>query len=93
MAAFGTGTLSIKRVFPRRTAPAAHLLSDRIGERFDGIVTGASEKGTWVRISHPVAEGKVVNGEAGLDIGDKTRVKLIGVNIEAGFIDFARSNH
>ena len=33
-----------------------------------------------------------MHGEAGLDIGDKTRVKLIGVNIEAGFIDFARSN-
>ncbi|PYQ35992.1 MAG: ribonuclease II [Acidobacteria bacterium] len=74
-----------------RKSAAAYLLSDRIGERFDGIVTGASEKGTWVRIYHPVAEGKVVHGQAGLDIGDKTRVKLIGVNIEAGFIDFARS--
>ena len=44
MAAFGTSTLSIKRVFPRRTAPAAHLLSDRIGERFDAIVTGAQRR-------------------------------------------------
>jgi len=74
-----------------RKSAAAYLLSDRIGERFDAIVTGASEKGTWVRIYHPAAEGKVVHGEAGLDIGDKTRVKLIGVNIEAGFIDFART--
>jgi exoribonuclease-2 len=74
-----------------RKSAAAYLLSNRIGESFDAIVTGASEKGTWVRIYHPVAEGKVVHGQAGLDIGDKTRVKLIGVNIEAGFIDFARS--
>ena len=32
----------------------------RIGRRFDAIVTGASDKGTWVRISGPTAEGRVV---------------------------------
>ena len=74
-----------------RKSAGALLLSDRIGDRFEAIVTGASEKGTWVRISHPAVEGKVVNGAQGLDIGDHTRVKLIGVNVEAGYIDFARS--
>lgn len=73
-----------------RKSAAALLLSRRIGERFDGIVTGASTKGTWVRIFRPPIEGKVVKGEKGLDIGDRVRVKLLGVDVEAGHIDFAR---
>jgi exoribonuclease-2 len=72
-----------------RKAATALLLMDRIGEHFNGIVTGASEKGTWVRISDPIAEGKVVRGSAGLDVGDRVRVELVHVNPERGFIDFA----
>ena len=75
-----------------RKSAAAVLLSSRIGERFEGIVTGASEKGTWVRILHPPVEGKVVQGGKGADIGDRIRVKLISVDIDAGFIDFARTH-
>ena len=67
---------------------AALLLSSRIGQRFDGIVTGASSKGTWVRIFHPSVEGKVVRGAAGLDVGDKVRVELLDTNVERGYIDF-----
>lgn len=74
-----------------RKSAAACLLSGHIGDRYDAIVTGASEKGTWVRIFHPPVEGKVVHGEKGLDIGDKTRVKLVHVDIEQGHIDFVRS--
>jgi exoribonuclease-2 len=66
------------------------MLRGRVGESFEGIVTGASAKGTWVRILRPPIEGKVVRGEKGLDIGDRVKVKLIGVDVEAGFIDFAR---
>jgi exoribonuclease-2 len=69
---------------------AALLLEPRIGEQFDAIVTGASDKGTWVRISQPATEGKVVRGYQGLDVGDHVRVKLIDTNVERGFIDFAR---
>jgi exoribonuclease-2 len=75
-----------------RKSTAAVLLSPRIGERFDAIVTGASAKGTWVRIFHPPVEGKLVHGSDGLDIGDRLRVKLISVDIPAGHIDFARSH-
>ena len=75
-----------------RKSAAALLLSSRIGERFDGVVTGASEKGTWVRIFRPPVEGKVVKGSDGLDIGDKVNVKLLSVDVHAGFIDFARSH-
>ena len=60
-----------------RKAATALLLMNRIGQQFNGIVTGASEKGTWVRISEPIAEGKVVRGPAGLDVGDRVRVELV----------------
>jgi exoribonuclease-2 len=71
---------------------AALLLASRIGERFEGLVTGASEKGTWVRIVHPATEGKVVRGFKGLDVGDHVRVELIHTDIERGLIDFARTS-
>lgn len=72
----------------RKTA-AAVLLSDRIGEVFDAIVTGANQKGTFVRTLHPPAEGMVVRSHAGFDVGDRVRVKLVGANPGRGFIDFA----
>src|ERR1700688_3839318 len=73
-----------------RKSAAALLLESRVGERFDGIVTGASAKGTWVRIAHPTAEGKVVRGYKGLDVGDHVAVELVSTDVERGFVDFAR---
>ena len=72
-------------------AAAALLLASRVGEVFDAIVTGASEKGTWVRIAHPLVEGKLVHGFAGLAVGDRVRAKLVRTDAEHGFIDFARN--
>jgi exoribonuclease-2 len=74
-----------------RKSAVALLLHSRIGQRFDGIVTGASEKGTWVRVSGPSAEGKVVRGFEDLDVGDRVRVELVRADVERGFIDFARA--
>jgi VacB/RNase II family 3'-5' exoribonuclease len=76
-----------------RKAAAACLMSDQIGHEFDGIVTGASAKGTWVRITDPPVEGRVEEGAQGLDVGDRVRVKLLHTNPERGFIDFARVGH
>jgi exoribonuclease-2 len=73
-----------------RKSAAALLLSGRIGESFDSIVTGASDKGTWVRLFQPPTEGRLGRGFQGLDVGDRVRVKLIHTDIERGFIDFAR---
>jgi VacB/RNase II family 3'-5' exoribonuclease len=73
-----------------KKAAAALLLQSRIGERFDAIVTGASPKGTWVRILHPPIEGRLERGFEGLDVGDRLRVKLIHTDAQRGFIDFAR---
>ncbi|MCJ7746741.1 MAG: hypothetical protein MUP27_03285 [Desulfobacterales bacterium] len=62
-----------------------------LGQRFDAIIPGASEKGTWVRLFHPPVEGKLIRGFEGLDVGDRVCVKLIGTDAERGFIDFARA--
>jgi VacB/RNase II family 3'-5' exoribonuclease len=74
-----------------RKSAAASLLAPRIGQRFDGMVTGAGPKGTWVRISEPVAEGRVVRGYEGLDVGDRVRVELVHTDVPRGFIDFRRA--
>jgi len=68
---------------------AALLLASRIGARFDAIVTGASEKGTWVRISGPTTEGRVIRGFEGFDVGDRVRVQLVHTDVTRGFIDFS----
>jgi len=73
-----------------RKVAAADFLSSRIGEEFDAIVTGVSDKGTFVRLFQPAAEGRIVRGEEGLDVGDKLRVKLVDTAVAKGFIDFVR---
>lgn len=75
-----------------RKSAAAQFLSGRIGETFDAIVTGTSEKGTWVRLLKPPVEGKLAGGQKGVEIGDQIPVQLASLNIERGFIDFVRSN-
>lgn len=73
-----------------RKAAACVLLSSKINEEFDALVTGASIKGTWVRVLNPPVEGKLVRGFEHVDVGDKIRVKLVHVDIVKGFIDFIR---
>jgi exoribonuclease-2 len=74
-----------------RKSAAAFLLSPRVGQRFDAIVTGASPKGTYVRIDRPNAEGRLVRGTQGLDVGDRVRVELVHTDFDKGFVDFARA--
>jgi VacB/RNase II family 3'-5' exoribonuclease len=69
---------------------AAMLLESRIGERFDAIVTGAADKGTWVRLVHPPIEGRLESGFEGMDVGQGLRVQLVSTNVERGYIDFKR---
>jgi exoribonuclease-2 len=69
-------------------AANAILLESRIGEVFDAIVTGASPKGTWIKIFHPNVEGKLVKGFKNLKVGQKLKARLIQINVEEGFIDF-----
>jgi VacB/RNase II family 3'-5' exoribonuclease len=73
-----------------RKSAAALLLAPRLGDRFDGVVTGAASKGTWVRVVNPPVEGRVVRGFEGLDVGDRVRIELLHTDVERGFIDFGR---
>ncbi len=82
------GAKKVERQVEKSTA--ALFLRGSIGRQFDGIVTGASDKGVWVRVFHPPAEGKVVNGFEGLDVGNHIRVQLVHTDIRRGFIDFKR---
>ena len=71
-----------------RKKAAAMLMSDRIGESFTAIVTGASPKGTYVRVLAPAVEGRVTRGHEALDVGDTVKVRLTRADPEKGFIDF-----
>jgi exoribonuclease II len=77
----------IERDMQKRVAAVA--MSSRIGQVFAGVVTGASDKGVYVRVITPPFEGRVIQGEDGLDVGDKVNVKLIHTDPARAFIDFA----
>jgi exoribonuclease-2 len=72
-----------------KSAAALPLVS-RIGEGFEALVTGASDKGTWVRLLQPPVEGRGVSGFQGLDVGHRLRVQLTRTDVERGYIDFKR---
>ncbi|HKO44885.1 MAG TPA: RNB domain-containing ribonuclease [Pyrinomonadaceae bacterium] len=74
-----------------RKVAAAELLHDKVGEKFDAIVTGVSGKGTFARTIKPPVDGRVVKGERGLLVGQKVGVRLLSTNPERGFIDFAKA--
>jgi VacB/RNase II family 3'-5' exoribonuclease len=73
-----------------RKSAAAALLQGSLGQKFEAIVTGASDKGTWVRLIRPPVEGRVVHGFQGLDVGDRVTVRLDHTDVQRGFIDFSR---
>jgi exoribonuclease-2 len=79
----------VEREMNKRIAAVA--MSTRIGEKFQAVVTGASAKGTFVRVLKPLVEGMLVQGAKGLDVGDTLTVKLVKTNVQNGFIDFARA--
>jgi VacB/RNase II family 3'-5' exoribonuclease len=70
---------------------AALLLRGRVGEQFGALVTGASDKGTWVRVLQPPVEGRLLSGFEGAKVGTRLRVELCGVDVERGYIDFKRA--
>ncbi len=78
----------IERTMQKRVAAVA--MASRVGEVFAGVVTGASDKGVYVRVIQPPFEGRVVQGDQGLDVGDKVNVKLIHTDPARAFIDFAK---
>lgn len=77
----------VEREMTKRMSAVA--MSGRIGEIFDAIVTGASSKGTFVRVLNPHVEGMLVQGQQSLDVGDSLRAKLLRTDVQHGYIDFA----
>ncbi len=78
----------VERSMGKRVAALA--MQGRIGETFDAIVTGVTPKGVFVRVLKPPVEGRLMQGEQGVDVGDQIRVRLLNADPERGFIDFAR---
>ncbi len=78
----------VERTMSKRIAAVS--MSSRIGQVFDAIVTGATPKGTFVRVLKPHVEGLLIHGQ-GVDVGDKLRVKLVNTDPQRGFIDFLRA--
>ncbi len=79
----------VERAMSKRIAAVA--MSRRIGDEFDAIVTGVTDRGTFVRVLQPHVEGLLAQGAQGLDVGDRLRVRLVRADVERGFIDFARA--
>src|ERR1700682_4269048 len=79
----------VERQMSKRIAAVA--MSNRIGETFDGIVTGVTPHGTFVRVLKPAVEGLLARGQQGADVGDKLRVRLVSADVQRGYIDFARA--
>ena len=84
----GDAARKVEREMSKRLAAIA--MQHRIGAIFDAIVTGATPKGTFVRVLQPHVEGLLAQGAQGADVGDRFRVKLIRTDVQHGFIDFAR---
>ena len=70
---------------------AALLLAERVGDRFDALVTGVNKSGTWIRLNEPAVEGRLEVGFHNLDVGDRVRVRLLRTDVRRGFLDFARA--
>jgi exoribonuclease-2 len=73
-----------------RKRAAATRLQERIGESFDAVVTGMTQKATWISVDDGAIEGRLVRGRDGLHVGDALRVVLLVADPQRGFIDFAR---
>ena len=72
-----------------RKIVAAAVMKKHVGERFDAIVTGVNDAGTFARILRPPVDGRIVRGEDGLSVGERVEVQLISANTSNGFIDFS----
>jgi exoribonuclease II len=84
----GDAARKVERDMSKRLAAVA--MQKRIGEMFDAIVTGVTPGGTFVRVLQPRIDGMLVQGDQGLDVGDKLRAKLVRADVQKGYIDFVR---
>jgi len=81
-----SATRKVERKMQKRVAAVA--LASHVGQQYQGVITGANPKGTFVRVFNPPVEGMVVHGAAGLDVGDTVSVTLSHTDPARAFIDF-----
>jgi VacB/RNase II family 3'-5' exoribonuclease len=79
----------VEREMQKRIAAVA--MHNRIGDTFKAIVTGVTDRGTFVRTLDPHVDGMLVHGQQSVDVGDKLTVKLVRTDPVHGFIDFSRA--
>jgi exoribonuclease-2 len=84
----GDAARKVERDMSKRFAAIA--MSHRVGDTFDAIVTGATPKGTVVRVLQPRMEGLLTQGGQGMNVGDRLRVRLTRTDVQHGFIDFVK---
>jgi len=84
----GDAARKVERDMSKRFAAIA--MSHRVGDTFDAIVTGATPKGTFVRVLQPRMEGLLTQGGQGMNVGDRLRVRLTRTDVQHGFIDFVK---
>ena len=72
-----------------RKVVAATVMQRHVGENFDAIVTGVTPRGTFARILRPPVDGRIEQGQNGLNVGEKVNVRLLSADPRTGFIDFA----
>jgi ribonuclease R len=67
---------------------AAAAMAHRVGEEFAGMITGAADKGVWVRIIDPPVEGRLEGAVTALSVGDRVVAILRSTDPWRGYIDF-----
>src|ERR1700733_10495798 len=83
----GSGAPKVERAMLKRVAAVG--MASSVGKTFHGVISGANDKGTYVRVFDPPVEGKIVRGANGLDVGDTVDVTLVHTDPQHAFIDFA----
>jgi exoribonuclease-2 len=85
----GDAARKVERAMSKRLAAVA--MSHKISQTFDAVVTGVTPKGTFVRVLQPPVDGMLTQGQHGVDVGDKLRVKLTRTDVRQGYVDFVRA--
>jgi len=89
---YSAGIDQSKEARKERKRAAALELRSHIGDSFRAVVTGVSQKATWIKLEPSGIEGRLVRGRKGLTQGSEVNVVLLAADPVRGFIDFARED-
>jgi exoribonuclease-2 len=69
---------------------AAMVMLKEMQRKYKAMVTGRTDRGTWVRLMEYPVEGKLVEGTKNLDVGDYLQVRLVRADPVLGHLDFGK---